>query len=149
MASIEFKIVTPDRIVYQDRIDSVTIPTTEGEITVLPNHIPLVTILTPGELVVRKAREESYMAVSGGFATVHRQNKLVILADTAERAEELTLEAIEQARERAKTLLEERRGKDEVAFADAAAGLERELARLKVARKHRARGSRTTAPVVE
>ena len=144
MASIDFQIVTPDRVVYQDHIDSVTIPTSEGEITVLPNHIPLVTILAAGELVVRNGKEEKYMAVSGGFVTVHRQNKLVILADTAERAEELTLEAIEQARERAKAVLEEKRGKDEVAFADASAALERELARLKVARKHRARGNRAT-----
>lgn len=141
---IDFKIVTPEKKVYEDMVDSVTIPTTEGEITVLPNHIPLVTILTPGELVVRNGKEEKYMAVSGGFVTVHLKNKLVILADTAERAEELTLEAIERARERARILLEEKRGKDEVAFADAAAGLERELARLKVARKHRARGTRST-----
>lgn len=140
---IDFKIVTPERIVYEDRVDSITMPTAEGEITVLPNHIPLSTILAPGEAIVRKGREQVYMAVSTGFLTVHSQSKVTVLADSAERAEELTLEAVEAARDRARKLLEEKRRVDEVSFVDAAAALERELARLKVVRKHRARGTKT------
>ena len=138
---IDFKIVTPERVAYKDQVDSITIPTTEGEITVLPNHIPLVSILAPGELVTRKGKEENYLAVAGGFLTVHSQSKVIILADSAERAEELSIEAIEQARDRARRVMEDKRQVDEVAFADAAASLERELARLKIARKHR--GGRT------
>jgi F-type H+-transporting ATPase subunit epsilon len=118
----------------------------EGEITVLPNHLPLVSILAPGELVVRKNKDEVYMAVAGGFVTVHPKSQVVILADSAERAEELSIEAIEAARERARKFLEEKRGRDDVAFADAAAAMQRELARLKVAKKHKTRGARTTAP---
>lgn len=142
---ISFEITTPERIVYRDEVDQITIPTKEGEITVLPNHIPLVSILTPGALTVKKNGEEIYMATSGGFIEVQNGNKVIILADTAERSEELSIEAIEAAKERARKMLEEKKNVDEVAFADAAAMLERELARLKVARKHR--GGKT-GPVI-
>lgn len=146
MASILFKIVTPERVVLEDKVDSVTIPTSEGEITVLPNHLPLVSILSPGELVIRKNKEEVYMAVAGGFVTVEPKSQVSVLADSAERAEELNLEAIEQARARALRLLEEKRGQDETAFADAAAAMSRELARLRVARKFRTLKSKTRIP---
>lgn len=132
---------------HKEEIDSVSIPTTEGEITILPSHIPLVAILKPGVLTVRKGNQEVFMAVSGGFVEVQpvvvEENKsssrVIILADTAERAEELTLEAVEEARERAQKLLEEKRGADEVTYGAAAAALERELVRLKVARRHHAK----------
>ncbi|MDP3245098.1 MAG: ATP synthase F1 subunit epsilon [bacterium] len=139
---LQFEITTPERVVYKEKIDSVTIPTRDGEITVLPNHLPLVSILKPGVLVVRKGGEENFMAVSGGFVEIQPESRVIILADTAERAEELTLEAVEAARERAQKLLEEKRGADEVAYGAAAAALERELARLKVARRHRAGGAK-------
>lgn len=140
MAKIQFEITTPERVVYKDEVDQITIPTKEGEITVLPNHIPLVAMLAPGALTVKKNGEEVYMATSGGFIEVQKDNKVIVLADTAERSEELSVEAIEAARERARTAMAEKKNVDEVAFADAAAILERELARLKVARKHRGKG---------
>lgn len=134
---ISFEITTPERVVYKDSVDQITIPTKEGEITVLPNHIPLVSLLSPGALTVKKDGKEVYMATSGGFVEVLPGNKVVILADTAERSEELSIAAIEEARERARKILEEKKNVDDVAFVDAAAMLEREMARLKVARKHR------------
>ena len=134
---INFEITTPERIVYKEEIDQVTIPTQEGEITILPNHIPLVSLLAPGALTVKKNGEETYMATSGGFIEVQPGNKVIVLADTAERSEELDIKVIEEAKERARKILEEKRNVDEVAYASAAAGLERELARLKVARKRR------------
>lgn len=134
---IQFEIATPERIVFKDEIDGVTLPTKEGEITVLPNHIPLVGVLIPGALTVRKGGQETYMAVSGGFIEVQPGNRVVVLADTADRAEELDVEAIAAAQERARKLVEEKRNATEVDFAEASAGLARELARLKVARKHR------------
>lgn len=137
---ITFEITTPERIVYKDEIDSVTIPTQEGEITVLPNHIPLVGILRAGVLITRKGEEENYLAVSGGFIEVQPENRVIILADTAERAEELTLTAVEEARERARMVLKEKRYIDTTSYTAAAAALERELARLKVIRKKRAKG---------
>ena len=140
MASIVFEIATPERIVYKEQVDSLTLPTKDGEITVLPNHIPLVAVLVPGVATVRKGGKESYMAVSGGFIEVQPGNRVVVLADTAERADELTIAAIEKARADAESALKEKRNMDDETFAAAAAGLERELARLKVARRHRTRG---------
>lgn len=151
---ITFEIATPERIVYKEQVDSLTLPTKDGEITVLPNHIPLVSVLVPGAITVRRGKDEQYMAVSGGFIEVQpvqishsekfqsgRPNtRVVVLADTAERAEELTEAAILKAREDAERVLHEKRNLDDESFAAAAAGLERELARLKVARRHRSRG---------
>lgn len=139
MSKIHFEITTPERNVLREEIDSVTIPTREGEITILPGHIALVAILRPGELVVKSGGKESYMAVSGGFIEVQalpKHTRVIVLADTAERAEELSIQAIEIAKERAQKELEEKRNVDDVSAAGAAASLERELARLKVARRH-------------
>jgi F-type H+-transporting ATPase subunit epsilon len=139
MLKLQFEITTPERNVLKEEIDSVTIPTREGEITILPGHIALVAILKPGELIVKKYGKESYMAVSGGFIEVQalaKSTRVIVLADTAERAEELSIQAIEEAKERAQHELEEKRNVDDVAAAGAAASLERELARLKVARRH-------------
>ena len=142
MSKINFEITTPERNVLREEIDSVTIPTREGEITILPGHIALVAILRAGELVVKSGGKESYMAVSGGFIEVQalpKTTRVIILADTAERAEELSIQAIEEAKERVQRELEEKRNVDDVSAAGAAAALERELARLKVARR-RSRG---------
>lgn len=132
-AKIKFEIITPERVVLGDEVDQITIPTAEGEITVLPNHIPLIAVLRPGEIVAKKGGEEIAMSCSGGFIEV-TGNKVLILADTAEKAEELVEEEILKARERAQKILEEKHI-DAEKYADAAAGLERELARLRVARK--------------
>lgn len=132
---IKFKIVTPEKTVYEDSIDQVTLPTQEGEITVLPNHIPLISVLAPGELVVKVSGEEIAMAVSGGIVEV-RKNELVILADTAERAEEIDVKRAEEAKARAEKLKDEKIRSDETDYATAAAILEKNLARIRVARKH-------------
>ena len=137
---ITFEIATPERIVYKDQVDSITLPTKDGEITILPNHIPLVSVLVPGAITVRKGKAEQFMAVSGGFIEIQPNNRVVVLADTAERAEELTEVAILKAREDAERVLHEKRSLDDESFAAAAAGLERELARLKVVRRRRSHG---------
>ncbi len=140
---ITFEIATPERTVYKEEVDSLTLPTKDGEITVLPNHIPLVAVLVPGVATVRKGGQESFMAVSGGFIEVQPNNRVVVLADTAEHADELTIAAIEKARADAERVLHEKRSMDDETFAAAAAGLERELARLKVARRHRSHSGQT------
>lgn len=139
MASLTIELTTPERVVFKEPADSLTVPTQDGEITVLPGHRPLVANLLPGMMTVRAKDEESYLAVSGGFIEVQPGGRILILADTAERAEELDLEKVEAARELARTLLTEKRNINEVAAAGAAAALERELARFKVARKYRSR----------
>ena len=133
---IKFKIATPERVVYEDEIDQITLPTKMGEITILPNHIPLVSSLMPGEVLIKKGKEEIPLAVSGGFLE-YNNNQLVILADTAERAEEIDEQRAEEGRKRAKELLEKKQAKEEVDFTTLAAKMEKELARLKVVRKYR------------
>lgn len=132
---IQFKIVTPERVVFEDTVDEVILPTVEGEIAVLPNHIPLVSLLQAGILRIKKGSEETPLAVSNGVIEVDGR-RVVVLADTAERADELEEEKIEKARAEAKKLMEEKRG-DAEGFAEATAVLEREIARLKVVKRYR------------
>jgi len=134
---LQFKITTPEREVYNQLVDQVTIPTRTGEITVLPEHIPLVAILVPGELVIKKGKEEVSLAVSSGFVEV-LPDKVTILADTAELAEELDEKAIEEAHKRALELQKEKRV-DAEEYTALAAQIQKELARLKVVRKKKYR----------
>lgn len=135
MSKITFELTTPERSVTKEEVDEITLPTRQGEITVLPNHIPLVAVLVPGMATIRKDGQESYLSVSGGFIEVQPGSRVIVLADTAERAEELDMAKIEAARETAERALQETRQAANLDFAEAAAALERELARLKVARK--------------
>jgi len=135
---IKFKIVTPERVVYEDAVDQVTVPTTEGEITVLPNHIPLVSILRPGELLIKKGNDEKNIAVSSGFVQVNK-NEVIILADTAEHAEEIDEKRAKEGHERARNLMQEMKNSEDVSYVNLSAKLEKELARLKVARKKKYR----------
>lgn len=135
MKHLQFKIVTPERVVFEDTVNEVILPTVEGEIAVLPDHIPLVTLLKAGVLRIKKGEEETPLAVSGGVIEVDGK-RVIVLADTAERADELEEEKIEKARQAAQKLMEEKRH-DTEGFADASAALERELARLKVVRRRR------------
>jgi len=136
MHLIKFEITTPERTVSRDLARQVTLPTASGEITVLPGHIPLVAPVAAGEIrVIAEDGHEILMSVAGGFATVSG-DRVIVLSDTAERAEELDLKAAEEAYARAEAAAREKAG-DVERFADATAHLARELARLKVARKRR------------
>ncbi|MFA6131550.1 MAG: ATP synthase F1 subunit epsilon [Patescibacteria group bacterium] len=137
MKQLTIKIVTPERIVFEGEAESLSVMTESGEITVLADHIPLVTSLRPGEMRLKQKGEEQLMVVSTGFLEVRPGNQIIVLADTAERVEELELEKIEKAREEARKILEEKRSVDAVAAASATAALERELARYKVVMKKR------------
>lgn len=136
MPKLNFTIATPERVVLSEEIDQVSIPTSEGEITILPGHIALVGIVKAGILDVRREGKEESLAVAGGFFEV-KENEIKILADSAERAEELDLATVEAAHARAEAALAEARNKEDVDYTGLAAALERELARVKVARKHR------------
>jgi F-type H+-transporting ATPase subunit epsilon len=134
--SLHLTITTPERIVLESEVSSVNVPTVDGEIGLLPDHIPLVSLLAPGELhAVTTSGEEQIMAVSGGFIEV-RDNAVVILADTAEHAHEIDEQRAEEGRQKALQLMQER-ATDDVGFADAQAAMAKELARLKVVRKRR------------
>ena len=100
---INIKITTPERVVMSDEVDGVVLPTAMGEIGILPHHIPLVALLAPGEIRVKKNNEELLLAVSGGFIEV-QPTRVVVLADTAEHAEEIDEQRAEEARKRAEEL---------------------------------------------
>lgn len=145
-APLSFELTTPERVVLTQEADSVTIPTKTGEITVLPNHVPLVSLLASGVMTVRKGGEESYIAVTGGFLEVHPGSRLVILADTADRAEELDRAAAERARATAAKVLSTERAADDVSSAAAVAALEHELSRFKALERFRGRRKAGPSP---
>mgnify|MGYP001613502840 CR=1 FL=1 len=135
---IKFKIVTPDGITYEDdAVEQVTIPTATGYITVLPGHIPLITPLMAGELVVKKKDHSVPLAVSGGVVEVRPKSEVYILADTAERAEHIDLERAETAKKRAEELLTAAEHEADIDYAKLQAVIERELARINVGKKYR------------
>jgi len=135
MAGIRLDIVTAERQVFSEEVDVVVAPGIEGELAILPHHAPLMTALQPGELRVRRGGEEFSMAVSGGFLEV-RPDRVTILADAAERAEEIDIARAEEAKRRA----EEELGRSaEVDGARAEAALRRSMVRLKVGEKRRRR----------
>jgi len=126
---IKFEIVTPERTVLKQDVLQVTVPTQAGEITILPEHIPLVSILKPGVLEIKTSEQGTeIISVSGGFIEVLR-DKVVILADTAERAQELDENRINEARRRAETAKEEALSHENYDFSAVAAKLEVEMAR--------------------
>ena len=134
---LHLEIITPERTVFQGEVDSVSLPTPLGEITILPHHIPLMSIVVPGSVLVRQKSEEQLFAVSRGVIEIDGSH-VRVLADTADRAVELEEEAIQKAKAQAEQLLKEKRG-DAEGFAEVTAILERELARLHVVRRHRSK----------
>ena len=136
MKKFKLKIVTPERVVLSDEVTQVSVETKMGQITILPNHLPLVAELAAGEIIVKQDGEkEDWMAVSGGFVEV-LPNQVVILADTAEYAEEIDEQRAEEAKKRAEKLLKEKLA-DSEDYARVAAMLQKELARLKVVRRRK------------
>jgi F-type H+-transporting ATPase subunit epsilon len=134
MATTRLEVVTPERIVLEEDVDIVVARAAEGDIGVLHGHEPLVTPLPVGELMYRQEGEERHLAISGGFMEV-RPDKVTILADLAERSEEIDRQRAEQARERAEALLAQHRGTE--LEAAAAASLQKALLRLRVAERRR------------
>ena len=138
LPKIKFKIVTPERTVYDNEIDQATLPVSDGEVTILPNHRSYIASLKAGEIMLKKEKEEIVMAVSGGFIEFDNNN-LVVLADTAERAEEIDLARAEEARKKAEDIKKEKVLVDEGEAARIAAAVDKEFARIKVAKKHRSK----------
>jgi F-type H+-transporting ATPase subunit epsilon len=130
------EIVTAERVVLSDEVDQVNAPTKDGRVGILPRHAPLLTILDIGELDIIKGDTRIPFAVSGGFMEV-LPNRVTILADTAERADEIDEARAEEARRRAEERLAQRKSDQEMALAEAE--LRRALIRLKVAQLKRTR----------
>jgi F-type H+-transporting ATPase subunit epsilon len=132
MPSLKLDIVTAERTVYSEDVDTIIAPGIEGQLGILPHHAPLMTILQAGELIVRRGGEEDTLAISGGFLEV-RPDRVIILADQAERAEEIDIDRAEAAKKRAEQRLKEKAA--EVDIARVEASLRRAIARLSVAEK--------------
>ena len=138
MAKLSVDVITAERVVFSDSdIDVVVAPGTAGELGILPSHAPFITSLAPGELRLRKGNEETSMVITGGFLEV-RDDKVVILAEAAERAEEIDLARAEEARRRAEQRIAARDSTVDLARVEA--DLRRSLVRLKVAERRRKRG---------
>jgi F-type H+-transporting ATPase subunit epsilon len=134
-------IVTAEREVFaEEGVDEVVAPGSEGELTVLPSHAPLLTMIRPGIMRLVKGGEDIDVAITGGFLEV-RDDRVTILADAAERAEEIDAIRAEEARRSAERAMEERAGTEQLV--EAAAALQRALLRLKaVERRRRRSGTR-------
>ena len=135
MAKLSFTLVTPERVVYSDdAVDMVVAPGADGELGILPNHAPLLAALAIGELRLKRGAEEESFAVHGGYVEV-LANKVIVMANVAERATEIDIARAEEARARA-----EQRHRERPEYLDMArlqAALRRSQVRLKVAGRRR------------
>ncbi len=140
---IKLEIVTVERILYSDDVDMVIAPGAEGVMGILPHHVSLLTALNYGELIVRKKGEDDQsFAIGGGFMEV-LPDKVTVLADVAERADEINIQRAQEARDRTKNLIESGNlSMDDLVRAEAA--IRRAMLRLKIAQKRR--GSRMPLP---
>jgi F-type H+-transporting ATPase subunit epsilon len=138
MPNIQLQVVTPERIVLEEEAELVVARAAEGDIGILHGHEPMISPLAPGELMYRVDGQEHILAVAGGFLEV-TQDRVVVLADAAERSDEIDRDRAERAREQAEASLAENRGTE--MEAQAAASLQKALLRLRVAerRRHRER----------
>lgn len=134
MATIHLEIVTPQKVVYKDEVDEVLVPTPKGQIGILPHHIPLVTEVISGELVIKKGNKEDFLAVAGGFLEVS-PSKVTILADYAIHSDDIQVIKVEEAKQRAERLMKEKMSDEDLAQAQAE--LQRSLLELRVSRRRR------------
>ena len=141
MSTFRLEVVTVGGVVFSEDVDMIVAWGSEGQLGILPHHAPLMTMLQPGELLIRKDGGEQYLATSGGFLEV-RPDKVVILADACARVEEIDTARAEAARLRAEETLKSRPAGADVAVAEAA--LRRSLARLKVVGRRGRRPRRGT-----
>jgi F-type H+-transporting ATPase subunit epsilon len=120
MAKLQVEIVTGERVILtEDDVDMVVAPGSDGSLGILPHHAPLITTLAAGELRVKKGGREESIIVFGGFMEV-TPDKVIVLADTAERAEEIDLARAEAARGRAQTAISQRGSLEDLAQSEAA-----------------------------
>lgn len=130
MSTFLLEIVTPERKVYEQEVSMIIAHGVEGELGILPNHIPLVTPLKIAPLEAKKGSGKEIIAVSGGFMEV-RKNKVVILAESAELPEEIDVERARAAQDRAQKRLQTKR--DDIDFRRAEMALQRAMTRIRVA----------------
>lgn len=136
MAKLRLEVITPQRVVLSEEVDAVVIPAVEGEITVLPQHLPLFTRIVPGEIKYIEGKQERFMAVQEGFLEVSNDN-VNILTNYAVRSEEVEVAKVEAARKRAEEALRAKESEADLVVAEAE--LRKAILELKVARRARGR----------
>ena len=140
MATIKLEIVTPEAKTYSEAVDMVTLTGTEGEMGILPHHAPLISLLGQGVLRLKTGDQEQEFAIFGGFVQV-RPDKVVVMAESADLASEIDLEAANAARHEAERAIETG-AHDASDLASARASLQRELIRIRVAERRHHEGTR-------
>jgi F-type H+-transporting ATPase subunit epsilon len=145
MSYLHCQVLTAERSVFDGDVDMVVAPGVEGQLGILPNHVALITALTYGELIIHRAnQEDEFIAIGGGFIEVGPDH-VTVLADSAERAEEIDIARAEAAQRRAQETMAHERAED-VDLMRAEAALRRSLIRIKVARRKRRPEGRGPAP---
>ncbi|MCU6792988.1 MULTISPECIES: F0F1 ATP synthase subunit epsilon [Paenibacillus] len=132
MSTFLLEIVTPERKVYTDQVDMISVKGAEGELGILPNHIPLVTPLKVAPVIVKQGGKQHYIAVNGGFMEV-RKDKVVILAESAELPEQIDVDRAKEAKTRAEQRMSSKQ--DQVDFKRAELALQRAVNRINVSSK--------------
>jgi len=136
MNKILLKIITPEKIFFNDNVDQVTLPTTEGEITILKGHIPLISLISKGDILIKNDNKEIVFAIVGGFIET-KDSEINILADFVDHVENITENEIEKAILRAKEL-QEKFNKNEITdYETYTAELERNMNKVKISDKWR------------
>ena len=136
MAQLHLKIVTPEKLIFDEEVSQVNAPTEEGQIGILPNHTNLMAKLEPGELVIKKGGKVESMAVGDGFLQVSN-NILTVMTDLATYAQDIDERAVEEAKKRAEQALSQTLSDEE--YAETLAALEKSLAQLRIKRRHKVR----------
>lgn len=134
MNTFKLKLIAPDGVKYEHEASEVILPTPDGQIGILPNHEPLVSLLAPGEITIKYDGKDHFLATEGGIVEIGN-NLVKILADTAESVESLDELKIEEAKKAAQQRLAE--AKDDVEYSDAVAQIEKEIARLNVLKRRK------------
>ena len=134
--NLTLEIITPEKVVYKDDVDEVVALTTNGEIAILPNHVDLLTQVSPGELIVKKGSNQQYLAITGGFLEIS-DNKISILADYAIKAQDIEVARAQEAKRRAEKLMEEKTSDNDLKIAQGE--MIKAILELKVATKHKRR----------
>lgn len=133
---LHLQIITPEKTVFDDEVDQVSLPTTTGQITVLPHHIGLITKIEAGEIIFKKHQKEIVLASGFGFAQVGADD-VKVLVDLAAPSEEIEERKIEEARRAAEEALKQKHLLSEEEYATAAANLQKALVQLRIKRRHR------------
>jgi F-type H+-transporting ATPase subunit epsilon len=132
-ATLKLEIVTPEEKIYSENVEMVTLPGTEGELGVYPNHVPVLTALKPGELRIVKEGQQSAMAIGEGFVEI-KGDAVSILTDMALQSEKIDIEAAEAAVARAQAAMKEDTTPEQLVAIQAS--LQKALAQLHVKRRH-------------